>query len=253
MRSRQKKRRHERGRFGFVYTLLVVMALLFVISVSAGLFFKISTIEVVGTVQVKSEDVRAASGLSLGENLLFVNKFSAGRKILDALPYIAEVRIKRNLPGTLVIEVDETFPAAQIERGGLFWLMDNSGKLLGSETLPNSSLPLVTGVELLAPEGGGLIAFPESDRDKQELLLVFLEELSRAGLLEDVSEIDLSKSYDVEFSYLGRLSVSLGMPTDIAYKLSFLRVTGDKLDPDARGKIDLSSAQDKIVRFMPET
>lgn len=253
MGYRRKKRRSNRGRRGFVFGLLVFIVILLIVSLSTGIFFKVSAIEVEGITVLTADAVREASEIATGENLIFLNKNAAGRKILDALPYAEEVRIRRRLPGTVVIEIDEAKPLCTIEHMGLYWKVSGKGKLLESGSFSgDTGCPEVKGVSMVAPAIGSYIAFSVDEKDKEQILLDIITGLDQEGLVENVGVLDLSKSFEIRFSYLDTYDVILGMPVDIPYKLGFLSSVIRDLPSGKKGTLDLSTAQDSIVHFVPD-
>ena len=83
------------------------------------LFFRVDRIEVTGTERYTEDEVIAASGIDIGDNLYLLNKYDAARSIADALPYIdiEDIRIRRELPDTLLIDVEECgTPLAVVQR-----------------------------------------------------------------------------------------------------------------------------------------
>ncbi len=252
MAHKRRRRGQDRGRLGFIFTMLVFIAVLLVVSLSAGLFFKVTGIEVEGANVVYADAVKQASGIEEGENLIFINKNSAGRAILEELPYVEEIRIRRKLPDTVVIEIMEAKPLCVMEHMGLYWKISGAGKLLESASFfGDATCPVVAGASLVAPVAGTRIAFSTDEKDKERILLDILGAMEGEDMLADVSEIDLSKNFEIHFQYLGRFDVILGMAVDIPYKLSFLKLVVARLETGSRGKLDLSAAQDAIVHFVP--
>ena len=64
---------------------------------------------VTGTERYTEKDVIEASGIQRGDNLFLLNKYEAARSIAEQLPYIdiEDIRIRRELPDTLLIDVAE--------------------------------------------------------------------------------------------------------------------------------------------------
>ena len=87
-RRRNSNRRRRRGSSGFLYKLLSVLVTCAVIVVALTLFFRVETIVVTGTERYTQEEVAAASGLKLGDNLFLLNKPTVNQRIREALPYV---------------------------------------------------------------------------------------------------------------------------------------------------------------------
>lgn len=72
-------------------------------------------LEVRGAVRVSPQEVRRAAEVGNGDALLFVDAGEAARGV-EALPWVASARVRRELPHKLVITVVERVPAAWVRR-----------------------------------------------------------------------------------------------------------------------------------------
>lgn len=75
--------------------------------------FLLKTVEVDIQGNVTKEDIIAWSGVRIGQNLMTLN-LAQIRKRLIAMPYIASIRVERDLPSTLRLVVVERQPVAKI-------------------------------------------------------------------------------------------------------------------------------------------
>ena len=83
-----------------------------------SLFFKADQIFVTGASRYSQQQVLQASGIRQGGNLFLLNKHQAAAAITDQLPYVESVRIRRQLPNALRIEITEcTHPLAWSRMG----------------------------------------------------------------------------------------------------------------------------------------
>lgn len=156
-RRRHSNRRRRRGNFGFLYKLLSVLVICAAVVMALTLFFRVDTIEVTGTERYTEKDVIEASGIQLGDNLFLLNKYEAARSIAEQLPYIdiEDIRIRRELPDTLLIDVAECGTPLAVIQDGSAWLLSPKGKIV--EQLPASQAgdyAVIDGCELLAPLDG---------------------------------------------------------------------------------------------------
>ena len=137
-RRRHSNRRRRRGNFGFLYKLLSVLVICAAVVMALTLFFRVDTIEVTGTERYTEKDVIEASGIQLGDNLFLLNKYEAARSIAEQLPYIdiEDIRIRRELPDTLLIDVAECGTPLAVIQDGSAWLLSPKGKIV--EQLPAS-------------------------------------------------------------------------------------------------------------------
>lgn len=144
-----RRRRKRRGRRVLFYGLLLFCLL----TVGAVYFFteymKIEVIEVVGVEKYTPDEITAASGIVLEENLLKVDKDVVQQKLLDEFPYIRSVVVRnRYWPPRVVIEVEQAEPVGAISDDGEVVLIDDEGKVLerGVLLIPETLL-LVKGID----------------------------------------------------------------------------------------------------------
>lgn len=113
-RSHSRTRRRNRGRLGPLFKLLCLIALVVALTAGATVFFRVETVAVSGNSRYTEEEIVAASGIQLNENLYGWNKFKVEQRLYQTLPYIGDVLIRRSLPSTVVITVTEWDAVAQI-------------------------------------------------------------------------------------------------------------------------------------------
>ena len=272
-----RRRRRGRGRFGPLFKLLCAVAVVLALTVGATVFFRVETVVVSGNSRYTQEEVVAASGIELGDNLYAMNKFHIQQQIREQLPYIAEVSIQRGLPSTILIQVaecravarvmpsqasaqtaapegdgaaesggtDTSEEAAPLEQADEAWLINVSGKLL--EAAPADSAELeVTGLTLLMPRAGTMIAVPEGEEARRSALLELLQALEEQGMLEQVSSIKL-ESTQLQMRYLDRFDVKILLNGDFSYLLQVLAEAVADLDervgPTCTGTLDLTQEE----------
>lgn len=71
------------------------------------IFFKVNTISVEGAEKYSVEEITNALDISKGDNLYLWNKMKVQEHLLEKLPYLDSVRIRRHLPDALVLTVTE--------------------------------------------------------------------------------------------------------------------------------------------------
>ena len=279
-----RKRKRGRRRFGLLFKLLCGAALVAAATLGATVFFQVETIAVVGNSRYTAQEVIDASGVQIGDNLFQMNKNQISQQILQRLPYVGEVSPQRGLPSTLTIQVTEISAAAQVEvyrddsaqvepaaadgsgdggeadssaqgdssqaegeevpaLAGQPWLISASGKLL--EAAPEGSGVLsVTGLTVLAPQAGTMLAVPQEQQSRLATLKELLSALEAAGELDQVSSIDLTHSTWVGMRYRGNFDARLPLGEDMAHSLAVLSAavedTLQTRGPQAAGTMDLT-------------
>ena len=284
MASARHNRTRKRGRrrFGLLFKVLCAAALVAAATLGATVFFQVETIAVVGNSRYTSEEVIAASGVEIGDNLFQMNKNQISQNILQQLPYIGEVTPKRSLPSTITFQVTEIQAAAKVEvytapsseedvqaseedssgeAGGETmpvqadeaWLISVSGKLL-EEAPENSAALSITGLTVLVPQAGTMLAVPQNQQYRLSALKELLSALEEQGQLDLVSSIDLTHSTWVGMRYRDRFDARLPLGEDMAHSLAVLSAAVENTiqtrGEQASGTMDLTQEEYDAV-FTP--
>ena len=232
----------------------------------------------VGNSRYTAQEVIDASGVQIGDNLFQMNKNQISQQILQRLPYVGEVSPQRGLPSTLTIQVTEISAAAQVEvyqddsaqaepaaedgsgdsgegdgsqtegeelptLADQPWLISASGKLLEAAPEGRGALS-VTGLTVLAPQAGTMLAVPQEQQSRLNTLKELLSALEAAGELDQVSSIDLTHSTWVGMRYRENFDARLPLGEDMAHSLAVLSAavedTLQTRGPQAAGTMDLT-------------
>lgn len=239
-RRTNKRTRRNRGRFGGLYKLVSFLLILVTIVAGCAVFFRVEEITVVGQHQYTAEEIIAASGIEPGDNLFALKSV---RSVPVALPYVSEIAVRRALPDGVIITVTECVPALMVKGEGGWWVADAKGKLL--EVLPSGSragTAKVTGITALLPKAGTPLAVDTPESTKLETLLALTAAFQARGMLDKVSEIDLTGNARLTLTYDGRFTVLLPLSADFDRAARALNaIVVEKLQPNDAGKIDMTS------------
>lgn len=226
-------------------TLIAVAVVLLLMLV----FFRVQHVEVSGNVRYTPEEVAEASGITLGDVLMGVNKTKAASRILTKLPYVEQVEVTKSLPGTVGFALVEcqAFVLAKSEVGTK-WLLNSQGKVLEKvDDSEESAYPLIQGTLLTMPVAGDPAAFDNPALGDQAMAMA--ADISAAGLSSQIRTIHVGeKTY---LSYQNRIQVDLGDGSDLPYRLQYLIAALSKLEDNARGTLDLSFASGSQAIFHP--
>lgn len=237
-----RKRKRRRGRFGVLFKLLCLAALVAALTFGATVFFQVENIAVTGNSRYTQEEIIAASGVQVGDNLFRMSKKQISEQILHQLPYVESVSILRGLPSTITFQVTEWDAVAQVEVYGTqsregsqeetegetqaaaqqAWLISVGGKLLEPVT-PEHTAPIsVTGLTVLVPEAGFMLAVPQDQQDRLTALTSVLEQLQEQGMMSRVTAIDLTHASYLQLRLDGSIDAKLPLIGDTAYYLRAL-------------------------------
>jgi cell division protein FtsQ len=244
---------YRRRKRGVLAGLFMVLLLAFAVVLTSTLFFRIKEIRVEGDTVVSKTDVIQLSGFSQGDNILLINKTAAQRSIVSRLSYVKAVRIKRELPGRVVIAVTEARPAAAVEHRDKLWIIDEYGSLLEAVPVRRSNLPGVIGFSLSDPVEGTRVYADEDDETKIEPLLELLQVMVYTGIIDDVGEIDLSKLSNITFTYKEKYSVELGTPEGFLKKLEMMveSLKNGNVAAAGPGTFKFGEGSDRSGSFIP--
>ena len=255
-RQTLRRRKSRRGRVptnaGLGKKLFLTAVVVAAVVCSLMLFFKIRSVEVRGNVIYDNASIIDASGVHLGDNLLFVNKTAVAGRISTQLPYVREVRVTRMLPGTVQLDVTETdAPFGATADDGSVWLLDSEGKVLEQASAELSEeLPMLLGFTIQGPKAGKA-AVSEEGADSLSAAVSVMTALRGTGLLPQIKAVDVAKPYDIVLQYADRFKVWLGGTDQLSYKLRYLTAVLEQLDSYQTGTIDLTFDEEKVARFIP--
>lgn len=231
----------EKKRKSALYAPVTFVVICAVLVFAMSVFFRVSSIEVVGNEKYTAEEVILAAGIEEGDNLFFINRFNAISRLFSRLPYVEEAAISRSLPNKLLIEVTESDAVAYLTAEDGLWSVDRSCKLLSRISAEDAKeLVEVIGLTPVSPEVGQTLAVDEGEATKVAFLSTILNQIVYLKMTNDIEQIDMSNVANPTFDYLGRFTVKLGNNEDVAYKFQVLISAAAQLKNGDAGYIDLS-------------
>lgn len=253
-RRSNKRTRHRRGRFGFLYKALSVVLILAAMIAGCIVFFRVNNVVVSGESKYAASEIIAVTGVQQGDNLLLLPRTKIAQKLRGELPYISQVNLRWSLPDTLLINITECVPAAVIQGGEGWWVIDVTGKILEQVSAPAAQPGLiqVTGVTALLPTISTKLALGEENAAKQTALSDLLAALQGQEMLAKVTEIDLSAAARLTFLYDGRIRVELPLVDDFDTKLWGLNLAMEHIQDNESGTLDLSRDVGERWPFQPD-
>ncbi len=206
-RTNQRKKKIRRKKI-IIRTLVGVVFFCIGIVLALTLFFNINKIVVSGDKIYSDKEIIESSGVSVGDNLIFLSKTALNEDISSKLAYVGSVKIKRRLPSTLEIVVTKTDAYMAVAKDGYYILLDRNGKVLEKdlETV-GENIVLANLGEISSIKVGEVISL-KSDKIFTKLNDV-LSECENVGITE-ISSINLSDIYNIKIVYQGRITLELG-------------------------------------------
>lgn len=245
-RRRYKKRR----RFGFLYKMLVAIAMVVAVAIGATVFFRVEEMVVSGNERYTAQQVIDASGIAQGDNLFGMNKFDTARRIRRQLPYVEGVNIRRGWPDALIITVTECQAAARLPGEEGEWLISKSGKMLELVENADAGVIRVDGLRAVQPEAGLPLVVRENQQIRGDGLLNLLRGLDQGDMLKKVTWIDMTSPSYILMDYDARFTVKLPVNGDFDYLLGAMGKAVATLEDYETGTLDLT-VKDYTVVFSP--
>lgn len=186
---------------------------------SAGL--RINDIRVEGVSLLNREAVIKRAGIETGSNILAVN-LSVARRRLQADPWIAEVRMRRELPSTIVIDVREHTPMAIVDWGDRFLINSRREVFKPVEAADSVALPVIAGVDYADLNAAGRPVSPvlNSALDAIEMVSVIGRRMPGMNISKVIADRDMGLTL---YSFDGIDEVRLGFDDDHDSYLNKLR------------------------------
>lgn len=220
------------------YGPMVLVLLFFVVILIMSLAFRVSKIEVINASEYTDEEIINASGVERGANLFFVDRFKAASMIFSDLPYMDTVSITRQLPNKIIIQAEGSAPAAYMVLDEDYWLMDRSGKMLGTtDALTAEKYPEVRSLEPMTALEGENMLVEGTDAERLAVLQTILSALKAEGVSDLVAWIDLKDPTNPSLRYDDRLTVYLGSEGDMLYCIALLKNVVSQLAAEDAGTL----------------
>ncbi|MBR1899032.1 MAG: FtsQ-type POTRA domain-containing protein [Oscillospiraceae bacterium] len=231
----RRTRRRRRGRTLYIL-MIVVLAVAAIVTLSLTVLFNIQTIRVTGYADnYRAEDIVAATGIEVGDNMFRLDTEAARQRALDSLIYVESIEIDRQFPNTVEIQVQKCTPAYNVvyEFGTL--VVSEHGKILEDTMYPPEGLVKITGYTPKETTPGTQIAAEEERYDK--VFDAFRELIYQGGLGAPIVAVDMSDFNDIMVNFDNRITFDMGNWSEIGYKINFAEQVIAEQPADKEGYI----------------
>ena len=182
----------------------------------------VSDIQVIGASFYTDEEVIAASGIEVGDEVMQINYDDVCQSIWKELPYVNSIRIRRAF-NTVKITVEENTGLMYTEFVGKYYVINRDFRVLAAVE-DESTLSGILRVEL--PEIARLAVGSQIRFENEALdtgyILELLDSLESRRVLSRVTSVDAAKKYNVSYVMDGCCRVELGKVGDMTLKLTLV-------------------------------
>ncbi len=233
---KQRKIRRYLG-YGAVFVMITGITLI----LSLTVLFKTTEIRVeTENLPYSNEEIILTSGLSYKDNIFLAKRKAAEKKLLETYPYVEEADVTFKIPGTQIIRITAAIPSYQVQFSGGFAVLSGNGRILEVNPGQKAEVPLLKGFKLYQTQPGEYITF-ENTTTKAVLDEVVLN--INENEMPAIYGIDISNTANIELNYDNRITIILGLPEDVGYKLRTAKaIITQELAPTDKGTLDVSLA-----------
>ncbi len=230
------RRRRERKKI-LMIALIIVLTLAGVIATFV-LVFRVEGYEVVGDTIYSDNELIDMIPIQQEENIFFFNAVEAEQAILDKFLYVETVKVSRQLPSTVIIEVTPSRERYMMEVGEERFIISETMKTLRVADEDDLFCRIV-GYEPDTPQIGEKISSLDENRDR--MLMLIIDELQKVDMIEKTIEINITDTLNMEFAYDGRITVKLGSDLSMEYKMEMVaKILSENIQESEVGVIDAS-------------
>ena len=219
---KRKRTKNNISKIIIIFLLLAGTAIFAMISP----IFNIEEIEVIGNEKLDESTIISLSGELEGKNIFQISKKKVINNIKDN-PYIDSVTIKRNLPGTLQINIEERKTAYQIKVINSYVYINYQGYILEVSS-KEADVPIIEGFQ--TEQDTLLNGKKLSDKDIEALRIILriMETAKSAEVSKLISKISIQNNeYILELKKENKI-VYLGNATDLTDRMTYVKIIVDK-------------------------
>ena len=189
--KKQKEKNKKKNKIIKVIVILVLFATAIALFMMSSVF-NIKQIIVTSNSKIKSQEIINLSTLTPGTNM-FKTTNSMIKNNLKTNPYIEDVKIKRNINGTVTLDIQERKPTYMLKFTNSYVYINNQGYILEMSEKP-LKLPILIGFQTPSEEmkeGNRLIV---DDLKKLEDAIKIMETAKSISMDNIITQIDITNS-----------------------------------------------------------
>ena len=188
--------------------------------------FNIDEIKVLGNEKVDAETIESLSGIEKGKNIFQISKKNIVNDIKEN-SYINSVQVKRRLPGTIELDIEERKVAYQVKVLNSYVYIDYKGYILEVSS-KQEKVPLVEGFTTdqdTLLNGKRLI---NNDIEKIRTILTIIETSKAIEINDLISKITIQNNeFVLELKKENKI-IYLGEANDLTNKMTFVKTMLEK-------------------------
>ena len=244
--------------------LLVLGLLIFTVVILLSPLFGITEIEISEVTLYSPEEIYSAfeeykgnnGYISLLKNTTFAQIDNMFRlrftekemSMLFDYPLIKDIKVEYDVPGKLVVSIEERTPVLVTEKDGMYLYVDSEGYLLGAYTQADKpDMPVVKGIVINDYKVGAKIA--DGKNVSIDAAIKICGMMKQLSMLSHIDIIDVSDYNNIRMFCAPSLAIEFGSLENLKVRLSILKGVFDTgVDGSSNGTIDMTGSNVPVFR-----
>ena len=282
---KEKKRRKRLSAYIVYYVIFGILAAVILAVLSTTVLFNLSKYRITGDTVYTEQQIIDAAGVNTGDNLILMDVGAVRQRLIDKLPYVDKVEVRRNIfTCALEINLNPATAIANVKKNNVYYLVSENGRIMNANLkTPDKKCVVVTGFDPEYASSGDFLSVTDEgsrnmlskllravktydgidDEDeyeaqqKYENVFMLIGLCKDVGISEHITTIDITSIYSIKLTYDNKLTLELGDVTDAALKLTVAKNLIEKGEFDGeKGTLILSqlseNAYNMKVTFRPD-
>ena len=243
MKRKKAKKRKPRKKLSMKFILILLVATLGGTGIIFSPLFSVQTIEVTEMEQYSKDAICDMIGLKTGTNVFLYDKNRAV-ETLEKNHYIESAEVAVQLPSTIKIDIVERKVRGYMPYAGSYLYIDEYGRVLDVQQIPQKTLPIVYGLEFDEFRLGELL--DAKNKESFDVVVRISQMVTKYELLDSILEIDVSDPQNITAS-INKIEIQFGSIENCEQKMAYLSQIVETIPENDRGLLDLSDMTKPIV------
>lgn len=218
-----------------IFAVMVIFVIIWAVFFKSP-YFQINTIQINGLDNLTEEQVKSMLTTNEGNNIF---SFSASKceKRLSKSHYVESVSVSRDLPHTIVIDLNEYKLRGYVPYMGSYLYINENGLILDIQKNITKQLPVILGLNFDSFTAGEILRVdnPSAFSTMVELSRLF----DKYQLLTDIIKVDVTNVNDIHL-YVNKVDVEFGDMDNANRKILMLIEVLKQLDTNYAGILNLT-------------
>lgn len=215
----KRKKNHKKNIAIVGAVILIIASMIFTLTTP---IFNTTEIKIDGNKKVSSMSIISLSELKKNENIFKYNKKSVISKIKEN-QYIESVEIKRILPGTIKISVQEREIAYQIKLINSYAYLNKNGYILENSSI-KQDVPVIAGFSISEEQLLKATKLENKDIEKLEKVIKIMNASEKINIKELITEINVQNDDDfILYLESKNKKIYIGDETNLSNKMLYIQ------------------------------